>query len=303
MDERIKVGLLMAYDYAYLKKSIPCIYAHADQITIAVDVNRKTWSGNTMEIPQDIFEWIEAYDTDKKIKIYEDNFYDPNNTAVQNDTMQRNMMARFMGEGGWHILIDADEYFVNFKDFVTYLKSKNTYLSTNKPVQVLVFWVTLFKKVAGGYLYIKDSYVPIEVATNKPHYKYCRITPHTKRVFTKFYMIHQSWARDEREIWTKVSNWSEKDHTDVEAFVHLWKSIDKHNYKELKNFHGTDPKKWKALDFVADDDLHSLALQISDFEIFKQKCKKTLIESIRNTVSEQNFNRLRKLFNKMTTNG
>jgi hypothetical protein len=30
------------------------------------------------------------------------------------DTRERNMLAKYMGEGGWHVQIDADEYFADF---------------------------------------------------------------------------------------------------------------------------------------------------------------------------------------------
>ena len=41
----IKVGMLIAYDYQYAYHSIPLIYDHADQITLAVDEHQRSWAG------------------------------------------------------------------------------------------------------------------------------------------------------------------------------------------------------------------------------------------------------------------
>lgn len=46
-----------------------------------------------------VFEWVKSIDTEGKISIYEDDFYVPGLSNRENDTRERNMLARFMGEG------------------------------------------------------------------------------------------------------------------------------------------------------------------------------------------------------------
>ncbi|WPR72266.1 hypothetical protein SLW70_03755 [Flavobacterium sp. NG2] len=298
----IKVGLLVSYDFKYLYKSIPLIYDNSDIIVLAVDKDRLTWSGNPLVIDPAFFEWIKKIDVCNKIKIYEDTFFIPENSPSENDTRERNLLAKAMGEGGWHIQIDSDEYFNDFKGFVTFLKNNNSYLKNpaKNPIEIHVQWITLFKKVDNGFLYIKDSYDAIEVATNYPKYKYMRATRHPKKIITKFILLHQSWARDENEIFTKITNWSHRDDTDNKAFYEFWKNINLTNYSKIKNFHESNPPKWKSLEFVAENEIDSLKIDINDFDLFKLKLKKYLIQFMRENFSPSLQNKIKKLFIKMT---
>ena len=71
----IKVGILVSYDYKYLDRCIKCLYEHADQITLCIDKNRKTWTGEKYLLPANFFSRIDSLDVKNKIYIYEDNFY------------------------------------------------------------------------------------------------------------------------------------------------------------------------------------------------------------------------------------
>lgn len=279
----IKVGFLVSYDFKYLYKSIPLVYDASDLILLAVDKDRLTWSGNPLFIDPSFFEWVKKFDTLNKIVIYEDTFYIPENSPSENDTRERNLLAKAMGDGGWHIQIDSDEYFNDFKNFVSFLKEKKDYLKNPEkhPVEIHVQWITLFKKVEGGFLYIKDSLDAIEVATNYPKYKYMRATRHSKKIITKFILLHQSWARDDEEIYTKITNWSHRDDSDNAAFYKFWKNINIDNYKEFTNFHENDPTKWKSLEFIAENEIDSLKIEISSFQLFKLKTKKYLVQFMR----------------------
>lgn len=298
----IKVGFLVSYDFKYLYKSIPLVYNEADLIVLAVDKNRETWSGNRLIIADSFFDWIKDFDTKNKITIYEDTFYIAENTPAENDTRERNLLAKAMGDGGWHIQIDSDEYFNNFKSFTDFLKKNNHYLSNpeTNPVEIHVQWITLFRKVEDGFLYIKDSLDAIEIATNYPKYKYMRSTRHFNKIITKFILLHQSWARDEDEIYTKITNWSHRDDSDNIAFFEFWKKINLTNYKEIKNFHESDPTKWKSLGFVAEKDLDSLEIKISAIQLFKLKIKKHVIQFIREKFSASIQDKIKIYYKKMS---
>jgi hypothetical protein len=206
-----------------------------------------------------------------------------------------------MGDGGWHIQIDSDEYFNDFKGFTDFLKQNNKYLknpSKNK-VEIHVQWITLFKKVEGGFLYISDSLDAIEVATNYPKYKYMRATRFSNKIMTKFMLIHQSWARDEDEIETKILNWSHKDDSDNILYFNFWKSVSLSNYKEFHNFHDNDPTKWKSLSFVAEKDLNNLRFEVSNFDLKKQRIKKHIIHFIKNRFSHEFQNKIRLVLKKI----
>lgn len=297
----IKVGFLVSYDFKYLYKSIPLVYDASDLIVLAVDRERLTWSGNPLFIDPLFFEWVKEFDHSNKIVIYEDTFYIPENSPAENDTRERNLLAKAMGEGGWHIQIDSDEYFNDFKSFASFLKEKNHYLKNPEkhPVEVHVQWITLFKKVEGGFLYIKDSLDAIEVATNYPKYKYMRATRHSNKIITKFILLHQSWAREDEEIHTKIINWSHRDDSDNVAFYDFWKNLNLNNYHQFTNFHENDPTKWKALEFVSEDEIDSLKINISDFQLFKLKTKKHLVQFIREKLPHSLQEKIKSLFKKL----
>lgn len=298
----IKVGFLVSYDFKYLYKSIPLVYDASDLIVLAVDKDRLTWSGNPLIIDPAFFDWIKEFDVLNKITIYEDTFYIAENSPAENDTRERNLLAKAMGDGGWHIQIDSDEYFNDFKNFIAFLKENNHFLINPKlkPVEIHVQWITLFKKVEGGFLYIKDSFDAIEIATNYPKYKYMRATRHSKKIITTFVLLHQSWARDEEEIYTKITNWSHRDDSDNVAFFKFWKNIDLNNYTEFTNFHENDPTKWKSLGFISEDEINSLKLEISAFQLFKLRSKKYLIQFIREKLSVSLQNKIKFAFKKIT---
>jgi hypothetical protein len=246
---KIKVGMLVSYDYKYIYTSLPYLYNDADEITLAIDINRKTWSGNSFEIDPALFTWLKKIDIDNKIKIYQDDFYIKELTSIENDTRERNMLAEYMGKGGWHLQIDSDEYFYDFPRFAQYLKTQGRYLKDpeKNPIEIGVFFVTLFKKTRNGFLYIKGTEGP-RIATNNPQYTAARYSAHRVK-YVDFCLIHQSWAREEEEIKMKIDNWGHSLDFDSEKYFKLWQEADETNYRTYKNFHPLYKKNWDKLFF------------------------------------------------------
>src|SRR5688500_11089456 len=117
----IKVGFCVSYDWEFLKKSVPRVYESADSICFSLDKRRVSWSGKKFDFDDEAFySWVKEIDKDKKIIIYEDDFYNAHLTSLQNDSLQRTLMSKRMGEGGWHVQVDSDEYFFDFKRFCDY---------------------------------------------------------------------------------------------------------------------------------------------------------------------------------------
>lgn len=246
----IKVGICVAYDWYLLEYSLPIIYEHADKICLSIDRDRISWSGNKFTFDETAFsEFIARTDKDKKIQLHEEDFHIVALTPMQNEVRQRNRLAAFMGDGGWHIQLDCDEYFVEFPRFVKYLKSLP---EKNGDYNVCCLWVTLFKKVEGGFLYITPSsaaqFEYIQIATQRPLYENGRRNGNFN-LYTNFLIIHQSWARSEDEISQKILNWGHANDFDLNQFDVLWKNLDHLNYKQLENFHPISPQIWGALNF------------------------------------------------------
>jgi hypothetical protein len=245
----IKVGYLVAYDYAYLQLSIPTVYDHADTITIALDKSRKTFAGEPFTIDPAFFAWLKEIDKDHKITLYEDHFYLPGMSTRDADVRKRNMLGKFMGDGGWHIQVDADEYFVDFARLVKELRGAEEIYKGRK-VSFRVYWYTIFKTLPEGYFFIDDTYEAFALATNHPVYEQNRYNHSIQNVTLNHLVLHQSWGRSEEEMSKKLRNWSHSDDFDTAAYFEFWKSVSISNYKYIRNFHPLFPEYWKKLKFV-----------------------------------------------------
>ena len=236
MKRPIKVGILVSYDYECIYNSLPLVYERADKIVLAADKDGKTWSGNKIEIPDTFWQWVKELDVQHKIEIYKDTFYVEGLTPMQCETRERNMLAQYMGEGGWHVQVDADEYFADFGhfvDFLSYLDKKRKRVNLVK-----MQWLILYKKTANGYLFIKNSDIPPSVATTTPQYVVARNVACIKS--TAYYnqrVVHESLARTEDALWTKLTNWGHTTDFDIEAYFEYWKGINEKNYKYVVDFH------------------------------------------------------------------
>ncbi len=248
--KKINVGFLMSYDYEKLKYAIPQVYAEADNIFIAKDKENRTWSGQKFEIKSDFFDWLKSFDTENKIQIYEDDFYVKEISAIENDNRERKMLSEKMGIGNWLIQIDSDEYFLNFKDFVTELKKYNHFLDNpeKNKIQISVYSLNMYKYTDNGVLFVTEPTKAL-IATNFPNYKTARKTG-ARIIYTKHILFHESVSRTEEEIRFKFANWGHNDQVNTEEFLEKWNKVNRHNYKEYRNFFYIEPEKWKELEFV-----------------------------------------------------
>ena len=252
MNEIIKVGYLLSYDYQYIFNSLKLVYDFADKIVLCYDKDGKTWAGNNVSIPHSFFEEIKKIDIKNKISFYAESFHIENTPPMSLETRQRNMLAEKLGKGGWHIQIDSDEYPVDFKELTSFLR-KHKYLLKNPektPVNFFVKFITLFKQTEKGFFVISPYTEPCFLITNQPNYKNARFPKNDSHIILDSYIIHQSWARDEEEILKKITNWGHKNDFDTKKFFDFWKNLNEDNYASLQNFHPLYPTDWKSVKFI-----------------------------------------------------
>lgn len=263
--KKIQVGFLVSYDYELLKNAIPQVYKDSDTIFLAIDKCRKTWKGQSFFIDDNFFQWLESIDIDHKIEIYEDNFYFPELTTMQCEVRERKMLAKKMGVGNWLIQLDADEYFLDFKSFVVFLKSKNHFLENpvNNPVQVSPFLINLYKRIEGGFLYV-DKATKVMVATNYPDYKTGRNTK-AQVIYQDSLILHECLSRTKEELLMKFSNWGHDVDVCIDNFIKKWEEANETNYKVMNDFFYLEPSSWKSLEFVKGDSFSEV------FENFEKK--------------------------------
>lgn len=246
----INVCYLLSYDYSYIFLSINQIYDFVDKIHIAIDKDRLTWGGNKFEIPGSFFEKLNEVDNKKIIDIYEDNFYIPALSPIECETRERNMLLKRITKG-WIIQLDSDEYVLNIKEVLNYLK-KHWYLnivSSLTPVSFHGNWVNLFKKTKTGFLYIANK-EPFPFITNFPQTTIARYNRKIVNFDSGIEVIHQSWARSEEEVLTKIKNWGHKNDFDTISYFSFWENLHEENYREANNFHPLKASNWSKLSFI-----------------------------------------------------
>lgn len=248
--EEIKVGFCVAYDWGLLAHSLPLVYEAADIICLSIDKDRISWSGKPFSWDESAFQaLLRQMDPAAKIRLLEEDFHLPGLTPMQNELRQRQRMAEFMGPGGWHVQLDTDEFFLNFDGFVDYLKK----IKTDRKVNVVCPWITLYKQGTGGFFYVKPERFSeveyIQVATRWPYYEYGRRNGYFN-IHCNFPILHLSWARSESEMWEKLNNWGHTTDFDVRRYYELWQQVNKDNYHHYKNFHHLNAKAWPRLGFL-----------------------------------------------------
>ncbi|WP_394676575.1 hypothetical protein [uncultured Sphingobacterium sp.] len=261
----IKIGYLLSYDYQYIIPSIKQVYTEADCITISYDINKRTWTGNYFEIPESTFEEIRKLDTDHKIHFYADDFYVAGQAPLISETRQRNMLAQAMGKGGWHIQLDSDEYPYDFKKLTTFLRRNRFLLKQpdKTPVTFRVKLIVLFKKTTDGFFIISPYNELCSLVTNLPFYSKARATQNTKEYILNYYVIHQSWARENSEIQQKINNWGHVNDFDTIEFYRSWDKLSAENYENYLDFHPLPACSWEKLDFFPASNLDNFIKSIN----------------------------------------
>ncbi|KRB55963.1 hypothetical protein [Flavobacterium sp. Root186] len=265
--KKIQVGFLVSYDYELLKIAIPQVYKESDSIFLAIDKERKTWKGESFVIEDDFFQWLRSIDVDSKIEILEDNFYHPELTSMQCEVLERKILAEKMGIGNWLIQLDADEYFLDFKGFVKFLKSKNHFLDNpeKNQVQISPCLINLYKRLDKGVLYVKKP-TKIMVATNFPSYKIGRQT-RKRIIYFKGPILHECISRTKEELEMKFNNWGHDTDINKEEFLNKWETVNECNYKSMRNFFYMEPEKWKKLAFVKGSTFNEIKNNLDFFKV------------------------------------
>lgn len=294
MRELIKVGFCIAYDWELLQYALPLIYHDADVICLSIDKDRISWASEPYNFDNEKFHsLVRSIDTDNKIKILEDNFHLENLSPPENEVRQRKYIADFFGAGGWHIQLDCDEYFLEFGRFVKYLQSLST--GKSKYVNVCCTSITLFKHIDEGFLFIKpdskDSTEFFPVGSRDPEFVHGRRNGHFN-IYTDFVILHQSWARSQADIKSKIKNWGHKNDFDTNAYFGIWDSLNATNYTALRNFHPTQPTLWSSLSLVRANGVIDLIHNLPTIKIPWRKIDYIL-------KNDRNIARLQNVWNKL----
>lgn len=266
--KKIHVGFLLSYDYDKLKLSIPPVYAAADKIFIAEDINKKTWTGNKFDVDDSFYNWLKEFDVDNKIQFYYDDFYLSHLSGIQNDTRERHLLSLKMGIGNWLIQVDSDEYFLDFESFVHQLRKYDNYLDNpeENPIQISGFHIDIYKYLDQGLLYVKDT-CKVLLATNYPNYKLARQT-RERVIYVNSLVFHESLARTESELEIKLKNWGHS-HEINNEFLAKWRKANKDNFNEIKNVFYLNAKQWSRIGYIDSKNINELKNHLKEIDIKK----------------------------------
>ncbi len=242
-DLNISLGILVSYDYEFLKISMPKIYNYVNFILLAIDKNQMTWKGEQFVIPDSFFQWLEIFDIEKKIHFYyyEVDFSMP---SMEIETHLRNEMGKRMPKSDWYMQIDTDEYIINAEDLVSELSNIN--YQNNSQIMVYTKYLPMFKSDEDN-VFLIDVAEKCPVFTNIPKYDTARLSHFAQKVYSEIYFLHQSWDRKEEEILMKIKNWGHNSDFNIYNYFNFWKTINKFNYNYIYNFHPIYPEKWNRL--------------------------------------------------------
>jgi hypothetical protein len=270
--EIIKVGFCVAYDWEFLKVSLPRVYPYSDKICLSIDSKRRSWRGEPYEFDESSFRnFITDLDQENKIDILEDDFSNSKNNSRENCNLQRTTMAEALGKNGWHIQVDADEYFLNFKGFKNFLlKIDPNPKESKKPVNVLVNWLPIYKRTGNTFFLVDfEKKLPESApfATTKPEYLRARNNGHFNILSPEF-ALHETWARSRADLKFKISNWghaSEELSSEKARDEKLiqWDSVNETNYMHFENLNAAKPEAWPQLKMVKANSIEELIKLVS----------------------------------------
>lgn len=282
MTTLIKVGFCVAYDWNLLRNSLPLIYTHSNSICLSLDRNRVSWGGEKFDFDEQSFSsFMKEIDQDRKIRILEDDFCLAGQSAAENEVTQRREMAKFLGDGGWHIQLDADEYFIDFFSFTKFLFSLP---KRNYSYNVCCRLITLFKQSPGGFLIVDPLNVGnaeyIQIASLTPSYLHGRRNGHFN-LYVNFSIVHQSWARSDEEILQKLKNWGHINDFNTHDYFTFWKTVTEENHLAVKNFHPIIPARWPSLRFVKASSISDFMVELNQFRLPKLSSVQSIVKNSR----------------------
>lgn len=282
----IKAGICVAYDWAYLQFSLPPIYALADSICLSVDEACRSWNGNSFDFDwPEFYRLIESVDSEKKIQVLKESFFDSAKTPIENECSQRKRMAEFLGAADWIVQVDTDEIIINLNDFKNLLQN---YQGSKRALNIHGTWINLIKHTGAGFIYSVTKTPPL--ATNRPVYDYGRTNGHFS-IYTDTFIGHITWARPEKEVYYKLKNWGHSHEFNGMSFFKIWQALDEDNWKYIKDFHPMNKGSIPRLYYQEASDINDLVRSL-DVRHHRLTPKEAMLNNIW-------ASRLQKIINKL----
>jgi len=119
------------------------------------------------------------------------------------------------------------------------------------------------------------------------------LCPQLYILYHNSFVIHETWSRDEKELWNKINNWGHRDDFNKESYYNLWLSLDKFNFKHLKNFHPIENNIWPALLYGEGNNINEFIDNVQKTKTYKTNKLKLFF------TNNRNWQRLKSLYRKI----
>jgi hypothetical protein len=262
---------LISYDASYLPKSIEKYYNYVDEIVLGLDSDRISWSGNKFSFNESkLWSDLSKIDGDNKISIIEANFH-KSSVAIENDNYERNFLKNNC-TNEWIVSIDADEMFLNAKQFFyDFCAIAEPYRKTK---DICFSWALPYKLIDDTLLVIvNDNDSPFltenqAFMTHKDNtYTYARWTnisaQGSNRLMSPAIMLHWSICRAKEDLYKKITNIGHSDLAKTDPFYSIWNQVTLDNYHTMRNFKtsGLGAVQWPKLLAIKLEDVESFYMQ------------------------------------------
>lgn len=261
---RIGVAMVVQNDAETVERAVSAFYPEVEAVIVTSDL-RRGWTGSKIQ-PDDTLARVRALDVSNKVWIVEGDFAQSSD-PMTNETAQRQFAADVLvakrPDIDWVVQLDADEVFLDFRTF-------KTYLGQLPGITRLVQWwlIPIFKELCDGkFLVVTDlNSKPMLESFNLAHRPGATLSlarrPQTPRIslggrirwihtpnseLTRDNaVLHFSWAKSERRVREKIQTFAHAYDFDTELFLRLWQDCSL-NWRELRNFHPLYPAVWPRL--------------------------------------------------------
>jgi hypothetical protein len=231
----------IAYDYKYAFAAVKSYYNIADEIILAIDKDRISWSGIKYDFDDILFNTtIKEIDTNNKIKIIEESFH-KTGSPITNDTNKRNEITK-QCSGEIIIGIDSDEILINANEFAEWLKS---YTSKD---DISCHLMTVYKSFENKLLIAMPLETTVIGTKLRNSYKQARNTSN-RTMLSPLKLLHYSWGRTEQELKQKLYNFGHSNQFNIPKYFGMWKNTTLDNYASKRFFHPLGPRQsnWRYL--------------------------------------------------------
>jgi len=220
----------ISYDYKYSLPTILSYYKIADEILLAIDKERITWSKNKFDFDEMFFDEVKSIDVEQKITIVEADFHSLD-SPIQNDTNERNFITTLCKKDNFIVGIDSDEVLLNPEEFLTWTNTNNPH---HKDVSCMMS--SVYKSFGKNLLlnYPKES---VEIGTKLVNsYKMCRKTK-LASLMSPLNILHFSWGRTRENVLQKLSNFGHSKDFNINDYMRTWDGVNLENYTTKKELH------------------------------------------------------------------